>query len=70
MSAVFMRTEDFHLGILVERIEHQTDLVIKAFSDLMRKIPGFKGNSVLTDEQIAYVVDLGELQSLLQKGAA
>lgn len=70
MSVVFLRVQDFHLGVLVEKIEYQTDLVIKALSGLMKKIPGFKGNSVLTDEQIAYVVDSTELQALLQKEVA
>ncbi len=70
MSAVFLRIQDFHLAILVEKIEYQTDLVIKAFSGLMKKAPGFKGNSILSDEQIAYVVDSAELQSLLQKEVA
>lgn len=70
MSAVFLRVQDFYLGILVDKIEHQTDLVIKSFGGLIKKSPGFKGNSVLTDEEIAYVVDSAELQSLLKKEGA
>lgn len=70
MSVVFLHVQDFHLGILVDKIDHQTDLVIKAFGGLIKKTPGFKGNSVLTDEEIAYVVDSTELQTLLQKESA
>lgn len=70
MSAVFLRVNDFHLGILVDRIQHQTDLVIKNFGSLIKKTPGFKGNSVLNTEEIAYVVDSAELKDLLQKESA
>lgn len=70
MSVVFLRVQDFYLGVLVDKIDHQTDLVIKSFGDLIKKTPGFKGNSVLTDEEIAYVVDSAELQTLLQKESA
>lgn len=67
MSVVFLRMQDFYLGILVDKIETQTDLVIKPFGEFIQKTPGFKGNSVLTDEEIAYVVDSAELQDLLQQ---
>jgi len=70
MSVVFIHVQEFYLGILVDRIQHQTDLVIKSFGQLIQKIPGFKGNSVLTDEEIAYVVDSSELKILLQKESA
>lgn len=70
MSVVFLRMQDFYMGVLVDKIEHQTDLVIKSFGGLIKKTPGFKGNSVLTDEEIAYVIDSAELQGLLQKEGA
>lgn len=70
MSVVFLKTEDFYFGFLVDRIQQQADLVIKGFGDLIQKTPGFKGNSVLTDEQICYVVDSAEIRGLLQKEPA
>ncbi|WP_413290029.1 chemotaxis protein CheA [Bdellovibrio sp. HCB337] len=70
MSVVFLKFENFTLGMLVDKIQHQADLVIKSFGTLIKKVPGFKGNSVLTEEQVAYVVDVQELQSLLQKEAS
>lgn len=70
MSVVFIKAGEFTLGFLVDHIQHQADLVIKSFGSLIKKTPGFKGNSVLTDDQIAYVVDSQELQNLLQKEAS
>jgi len=73
MSVVFLRMQEFYLGILVDKIEHQIDLVIKPFGPLLRRTPGFKGNSVLSDEEIAYVVDseelLGHLRTMKKVGA-
>jgi two-component system chemotaxis sensor kinase CheA len=70
MSVVFLRLQNMSLGFLVDHIHYQTDLVIKSFGEIIKKPPGFKGNSVLTDDQIAYVVDASELQSLMQKEPA
>lgn len=67
MSVVFIKNEDFTLGILVDKIHHQADLVIKSFGNIIRKTPGIKGTSILTDDQVAYVVDSRELQNLLKK---
>ncbi len=69
MSVIFLKSKDFYLGVLVDKIQQQTDLVIKPFGNLIRHLPGLKGNSVLTDEQIAYVIDSRELQTLLRREA-
>jgi len=70
MSVVFVKNENFYLGFLVDVIHHQTDLVIKPFGSLVKRTPGFKGNSVLTDDHIAYVVNPLELQKMLSKEVA
>jgi two-component system chemotaxis sensor kinase CheA len=67
MSVVFLKSKDSHLGFLVDRIQHQADLLIKTFGNLIKSSPGFKGNSVLADGQISYVVDCAALCSLLKK---
>ncbi|HEY8269750.1 MAG TPA: ATP-binding protein, partial [Pseudobdellovibrionaceae bacterium] len=67
MSVIFLKSQSFYLGVLVDKIQHQADLVIKSFGNLIKPSPGFKGNSVLADEQIAFVVDSAELQRLLQR---
>jgi two-component system chemotaxis sensor kinase CheA len=67
MSVIFINSQNFHLGVLVDKIQHQADLVIKSFGNLIKRSPGFKGNSVLTDDQIAYVIDSGDLLSILKK---
>jgi two-component system chemotaxis sensor kinase CheA len=69
MSVVFLKMRDLNLGFLVDHIHHQTDLVIKSFGPLIKKTPGFKGNSILSDDQIAYVVDPDELRQLIRKEA-
>jgi chemotaxis protein histidine kinase CheA len=55
------------MGFLVDKIHHQADLVIKPFARFLKKTRGFKGNSVLTDDRVAYVIEAAEIQSLMQK---
>lgn len=70
MSVVFMKTADRVVGILVDQVHHQADLVIKPMSSLTARTPGFKGSSLLDEESIAYVLDPSELLGLVKKAAA
>lgn len=65
MSVVVMNVKDQMIGILVDKVERQTDLVIKAFDPILGTLPGFKGTSVLSDDKIAYIVDPESFVSML-----
>jgi len=64
-SAVFMKSKESVVALLVDKVEVQTDLVIKPFSKLLGKIQGFKGLSVLADEGVAYILNPDEIISLI-----
>lgn len=64
-SAVFIKTKHMTLALLVDRIEAQTDLVIKPFGSIIGTMPGFKGISILADEKVTYVIDPEQMAALM-----
>lgn len=64
-SVVFIKAKNQFVGLLVDRVDLQADLVVKAFSSLVGKIPGFKGLSVLADEGLAYIINPDEVLALI-----
>lgn len=56
-SAVFIRLEQAVVALLVDRVEAQTDLVVKSFGGIVKEQRGFKGISILADEKITYILD-------------
>ncbi len=56
-SAVFVRTKDAIFALLVDKIDGQTDLVVKNFGKIINQQKGFKGVSILADEKVTYIVD-------------
>jgi two-component system chemotaxis sensor kinase CheA len=66
LSVVFVKSENSLLGLLVEKIENQLDLVIKPTSSLMKKTEGFKGTAMLGDT-VTYVLDPAEMISLVKR---
>lgn len=69
LSVVFVKSENSLLGLLVEKIENQLDLVIKPASSLMKKTEGFKGTAMLGDT-VTYVLDPAEMISLVKRKQA
>ncbi|MGZ3805718.1 MAG: chemotaxis protein CheA [Pseudobdellovibrionaceae bacterium] len=67
MAVVFLNSSNLYLGVLVDKIQHQADLVIKSFGNFIEHQPGFKGASVIAEDQISYVMDVTELERLLQR---
>jgi chemotaxis protein histidine kinase CheA len=55
------------LGLLVDSIEDQIEAVICPFGSLLKKIPGFKGTTVLGDDSIAYVISPEDFVNLDQR---
>jgi two-component system chemotaxis sensor kinase CheA len=64
-SAVFIRVNDMVIALLVDRIEAQTDLVVKGFGNIIKEQKGFKGVSILADEKVTYVLDPEQFAKLL-----
>ncbi|KYG63295.1 histidine kinase [Bdellovibrio bacteriovorus] len=56
-SAVFIKVKEGVFALLVDRIEAQTDLVVKGFGNIVKEQKGFKGVSILADEKVTYIVD-------------
>ncbi|QDK36617.1 chemotaxis protein CheA [Bdellovibrio sp. NC01] len=66
-SAVFIRTKDATFALLVDKIDGQTDLVVKSFGKILGSQKGFKGISILADEKVAYIVDPDLLFAVIAK---
>ncbi|WP_415062243.1 chemotaxis protein CheA [Bdellovibrio sp.] len=64
-SAVFIRVKDIMYALLVDKIEAQTDLVVKSFGKIIQEQKGFKGISILADEKVTYIVDPEKMLELL-----
>lgn len=64
-SAVYIRVQDLTLALLVDKVEAQTDLVVKSFGRVIGEQKGFKGVSILADEKMTYILDPDQLRSLL-----
>ncbi|MBV2168552.1 MAG: chemotaxis protein CheW [Bdellovibrio sp.] len=64
-SAVFIRVKDIMYALLVDKIEAQTDLVVKSFGKIIQGQKGFKGISILADEKVTYIVDPEKMLGLL-----
>ncbi|MDG0816980.1 chemotaxis protein CheA [Bdellovibrio svalbardensis] len=56
-SAVFVRCKEATFALLVDKIDGQTDLVVKSFGKIINQQKGFKGISILADEKVTYIVD-------------
>lgn len=64
-SALFIRVKDAVVGLVVDRIEAQTDLVVKGFGGIMKGQKGFKGISILADEKVTYVLEPGQFAAMI-----
>lgn len=64
-SVVYIRLGDAIFGLLVDKIEAQTDLVVKSFGKILGEQQGCKGISILADEKVTYVLDPEALWALL-----
>lgn len=56
-SAVILKTKEALFALLVDRIEAQTDLVVKSFGRIIGQQRGCKGISILADEKVTYILD-------------
>ncbi|QDK44111.1 histidine kinase [Bdellovibrio sp. ZAP7] len=64
-TAIFIRIKDSIIALLVDRVEAQTDLVVKGFGGIIKAQKGFKGFSILADEKITYIIDPEQILAML-----
>lgn len=63
-SAVFLQHKHRRIGLVVDQIDDQLEAVVREFDSVVKEIPGFKGTTILGDEQIAYVVSTEKVLEL------
>lgn len=63
-AVVILQHKSDFVGLLVDSIHHQLEAVIRPFDRVTNHFPGFKGTTVLGDDNIAYVIAPDELISL------
>jgi two-component system chemotaxis sensor kinase CheA len=66
-AAIFIKTKDAMFALVVDRIEAQTDLVIKNFGKIIGEQKGFKGISILADEKVTYILDPEKIMALMTR---
>ncbi|MEK2689891.1 chemotaxis protein CheA [Bdellovibrio sp. GT3] len=66
-TAVFIRAKNSMVALLVDRVEAQTDLVVKGFGNIVKEQKGFKGFSILADEKVTYIIDPEQLLAMLKQ---
>ncbi|WP_413583445.1 chemotaxis protein CheA [Bdellovibrio sp. HCB288] len=66
-TAVFIRVKNSMVALLVDRVEAQTDLVVKGFGNIVKEQKGFKGFSILADEKVTYIIDPEQLLAMLKQ---
>lgn len=64
-SVVFIKFNEDLVGLIVDKVIGQADLVVRNFGKILKRMRGFKGVSVLADENITYIVDPEDLLSLI-----
>ena len=58
-----LKYKDDHIGLRVEGISEQVQTVIRPFDPITKKIEGFDGVTILSDNSIAYVISAEQMVS-------
>lgn len=62
---VIVGVAERRVGLLVDRLLGQVDVVIKALGDVVGAATGIAGATILGDGAVALILDIGELVALL-----
>jgi two-component system chemotaxis sensor kinase CheA len=65
-AVVYLRSADLNFALLVDKVDAQTDLVVKPFGKIVGEQTGFKGISILADERVTYILDPENLAAALK----
>ena len=58
------------LGLLVDRVLGEEDIVIKSLAENFRNVPGIAGASILGDGRVSLILDLAALIDMAAKKSA
>ena len=58
------------LGLLVDRVLGEEDIVIKSMAENFRNVPGIAGASILGDGRVSLILDLAALIDIAAKKSA
>jgi len=70
LSVIIVGSAEEKIGILVEKVLFEQEIVVKSFGSMLGKIPKFSGTTVLPDGGIALVIDVPSLVDIVTGGAA
>jgi len=68
VPVIIVGSAEEKIGILVEEILSEKEIVVKNFGTLLGKIPKFSGTAVLPDGEIALVMDISSLVDMVAGG--
>lgn len=66
MSVVFVQNKEGIVGLLVDQIIRQQDIVLNRFDRLVKNLVGFKGTTVLSDEVVSFVIDPDQIVKMVK----
>lgn len=66
---IVVEDEGRQVGLLVDELLGQQQIVIKPLGDVMKDIPGVAGGAIMPDGQVGLILDVGGLVSLAHQSA-
>ncbi len=63
-------TRGHEVGLVVDRVIGEEDVVIKSIAENYENVPGIAGASILGDGRVALILDIPALMATLSKRAA
>ncbi len=64
MAIVVLSVNDREIGIAVDRLYNQQEIVVKPLEDYLASIPGLKGSTIMGDGQVVLILEPNELMEL------
>ncbi|MGK5091706.1 Hpt domain-containing protein [Deltaproteobacteria bacterium TL4] len=64
MAIVVLQSNNMEIGIAVDQLFSQQEIVVKPLEDYLASIPGLKGSTIMGDGQIVLILEPNELMDL------
>lgn len=64
MAIVVLQLNNREIGIAVDRLYNQQEIVVKPLEDYLASIPGLKGSTIMGDGQVVLILEPNELMEL------
>ncbi|MBI3579049.1 MAG: chemotaxis protein CheW, partial [Ignavibacteriales bacterium] len=68
MYIVVIGLGERRLGIVVDSLLGQREVVIKSLGEYLGTIPGIAGSTILGDGRVIMIIDVGQFMALCSKG--